>query len=153
MPRIDIAISGSRYSLKGSPSLAHVIMEAAQSVQHPTDANKTLWDARLERGPFTAPAWQDRLAESEFVRERTEQELLAEQEEIPVSPLGSGSDYTVMLQRLGVASTDMGYASTLSDAVYHYHSIYDSEAFQEKYADPGFHKHVRFVESFYRPLT
>jgi N-acetylated-alpha-linked acidic dipeptidase len=59
-----------------------------------------------------------------------------------VSPLGSGSDYTVFLQRLGVASSDSGFGFTPSDAIYHYHSIYDSQAWQERYGDPGFHRHV-----------
>lgn len=27
--------------------------------------------------------------------------------------------------------------------MYHYHSIYDSQHWQEAYADPGFEKHVR----------
>jgi N-acetylated-alpha-linked acidic dipeptidase len=35
-----------------------------------------------------------------------------------------------------------GFGSTRSDPVYHYHSVYDSERFQEIYADPGFVKHV-----------
>lgn len=120
-------------------------MEAAMSVKHPTDANRTLWDARLDRGPYIDPAWQDREDNNEAVEQKAEAELLAEQEHIPVFPLGSGSDYTVMLQRLGIASTDMGFRSTLSDAVYHYHSVYDSEAFQETYADPSFQKHVSCV--------
>ncbi|KAG8806404.1 hypothetical protein FRC18_006110 [Serendipita sp. 400] len=47
-----------------------------------------------------------------------------------------------MLQRLGIASTDMGFGTSLTDPVYHYHSIYDSQTYQEKYADPGFQKHV-----------
>lgn len=48
-------------------------------------------------------------------------------------PLGSGSDYTVMLQYLGIASTDMGYkAGGASSPVYHYHSNYDSFAWMEK---------------------
>lgn len=28
--------------------------------------------------------------------------------------------------------------------MYHYHSVYDSEKWQEHYVDPGFHRHVRF---------
>lgn len=35
-----------------------------------------------------------------------------------------------------------GFTSTRSDPVYHYHSVYDSERFQDVYADPGFVKHV-----------
>lgn len=37
---------------------------------------------------------------------------------------------------------DQSFTFTPSDAVYHYHSIYDSQQFQEVYADPGFHRHV-----------
>ena len=43
----------------------------------------------------------------------------------------------------------MGFGSTLSDAVYHYHSIYDTQTYQEKYADPTFEKHVSAFESDY----
>lgn len=42
-----------------------------------------------------------------------------------------------------VASMDQGFGGTLKDAPYHYHSIYDSQLWQEKYADPGFVRHVR----------
>jgi hypothetical protein len=35
-----------------------------------------------------------------------------------------------------------GFTSTRSDPVFHYHSVYDTERFQEIYADPGFVKHV-----------
>ncbi len=38
-----------------------------------------------------------------------------------------------------------GFVSTLSDPVYHYHSVYDSERWQEVYGDPGFVKHVRIA--------
>ena len=42
-----------------------------------------------------------------------------------------------------VASADSGgFRSTRSDPVFHYHSVFDSERFQEVYADPGFVKHV-----------
>lgn len=59
-----------------------------------------------------------------------------------VSALGSGSDYTVFLQRIGIASAQGGFGSTLSDPVYHYHSVFDSEPWQERFGDPGFHRHV-----------
>lgn len=81
---------------------------------------------------------------------------------VGVSPLGSGSDYTVFLQRSGVCSltfysedflirdkinqipcTNGGFGATLNDPVYHYHSIFDSERWQELWADPGFFRHVR----------
>ncbi|SNX85429.1 related to glutamate carboxypeptidase II [Melanopsichium pennsylvanicum] len=57
------------------------------------------------------------------------------------NPLGSGSDYTVFLQHLGIASTDLGYQRTSTDPVYMYHSNYDSFYWMDKFGDPGFHRH------------
>ncbi|KAG8822839.1 hypothetical protein FRC19_005139 [Serendipita sp. 401] len=139
---LDVSVAGSKYNLKGSPSLAHLIMNAAIAVPHPHNSSKTLWDARLEKGPFPLPSSVAGLDLSELVLEKLAEEQAIEQADIPVNPLGSGSDYTVMLQRLGIASTDMGFGTSLTDPVYHYHSIYDSQTYQEKYADPGFQKHV-----------
>ncbi len=59
-----------------------------------------------------------------------------------INPLGSGSDYTGFLAYLGVACTDMGYGGGPKDPPYHYHSIYDSQTWQDKYGDPGFYKHT-----------
>ncbi|EDR12349.1 uncharacterized protein LACBIDRAFT_245820, partial [Laccaria bicolor S238N-H82] len=81
-----------------------------------------------------------------------------------ILPLGSGSDFTVFLQRLGVRFSDEGFAFTPSDAIYHYHSIYDSQRWQEVYGDPGFHRHVavarhlglvglRLIDSIIVPLN
>lgn len=41
-----------------------------------------------------------------------------------------------------IASIDGGFSGTHSDAVYHYHSVYDSQQWQEQYADPTFARHV-----------
>jgi N-acetylated-alpha-linked acidic dipeptidase len=48
----------------------------------------------------------------------------------------------VVLIALQVASSNTGFGGAEGDAVYHYHSIFDSERWQEVYADPGFHRHV-----------
>lgn len=57
-----------------------------------------------------------------------------------VGPLGSGSDFSVFLQHLGIASSDIGYAFSPNngDAVYHYHSNYDSTYWMEQFGDPHF---------------
>lgn len=57
------------------------------------------------------------------------------------NPLGSGSDYTVFLQHLGVASTDLGYKRAAKDPVYMYHSNYDSFFWMDNFGDPGFRRH------------
>ncbi|WFD28208.1 glutamate carboxypeptidase II [Malassezia nana] len=58
-----------------------------------------------------------------------------------VAPLGSGSDYTVFLQHLGIPSTDVSFRRIDTDPVYHYHSNYDSFAWMDRFGDPGFHRH------------
>lgn len=44
-----------------------------------------------------------------------------------------------------VASLDQSFGRTLTDAVYHYHSIYDSLHWLEVYGDPTFERHVSFT--------
>ena len=140
---VDVSVAGSRWVVVGSPSLAHLMRRTSEDVPHPTKEGKTLWDAIGDKGPYKGllsslnntvdpGIWE--------VHMKEEEELKASQTK--VAPLGSGSDYTVFLQRLGVASSEHGFGFTLSDAVYHYHSVYDSQAWQERYGDPGFHRHV-----------
>ncbi|KAI0005160.1 hypothetical protein BJV74DRAFT_875682 [Russula compacta] len=132
---LDTAVSGSTFGARASPSLAHFIRKAAEDVPHPTDPKRTLWDATADRGQLSGK-YDD--ADSLGTEIETQGA-----DNVGIRPLGSGSDYTVFLQRLGVASMDSGgFGSTRSDPVYHYHSVYDSERFQEVYADPGFLKHV-----------
>src|SRR5437899_419584 len=54
--------------------------------------------------------------------------------DVPVGDLGSGSDYTVFLQHLGVPSTDV--SSTGSYGVYH--SVFDNFNWYKKFGDPDF---------------
>ena len=133
----DMSVSGSQWTAWGSPSLAHLIRRTAMDVPHPTEAGKTLWDARADEGPFYG--LETNISSLHDTRRHSGEQ---EEDGTGVLPLGSGSDYTVFLQHLGVASTDQGFARTTSDAVFHYHSCLDDERWQETYADPGFHKHV-----------
>lgn len=60
--------------------------------------------------------------------------------QIPI--LGSGSDYTVFLEHLGVPSFDLGFAcNPLTDPIYQYHLNYDSFYWMETFTDPGFVYH------------
>jgi N-acetylated-alpha-linked acidic dipeptidase len=133
---VDIAVSGSRWTAGASPSLAHLIRRTAQDVPHPTKPGTTLWDARDDDGPFAGVGDEEFMASYEASLKK----IQASDTGIP--PLGSGSDFTIFLQHLGVASMDQGFGYTPSDAAFHYHSVYDSQRWQEQYADPGFHRHV-----------
>lgn len=138
---LDVSVCGSRWNVAASPSLAHIIKQTALDIPHPTIAGKTLWDARDDSGPFV-DVYGNQTIDAEYLARYSEERRRSETSKTNISPLGSGSDYTVFLQRLGVASVDQGFGFTPSDAVYHYHSIYDSQAWQERYADPGFVRHV-----------
>jgi N-acetylated-alpha-linked acidic dipeptidase len=52
--------------------------------------------------------------------------------------LGSGSDYTVFLNFLGVPILDMSFNGPYGV----YHSIYDNHLWMEKFGDPGFVRHA-----------
>ena len=58
-------------------------------------------------------------------------------QDMPIEALGSGSDYSVFLEHLGVASLALGYGGEgESDGVYH--SRYDTFEHHSKFVDPGF---------------
>lgn len=58
-----------------------------------------------------------------------------------ISTMGSGSDFTAFQDFAGVPCIDMGFKNGPDDAVYHYHSNYDSFWWMENYGDPGFKYH------------
>ncbi|HUG39395.1 MAG TPA: transferrin receptor-like dimerization domain-containing protein [Longimicrobiales bacterium] len=56
--------------------------------------------------------------------------------DLPISPLGSGSDYTPFLQHLGIASLNLGFGGESGGGSYH--SQYDSFEHYTRFGDPGF---------------
>jgi len=85
-----------------SPSLAHLVRETAALVPHPTVAGSTLWDARNDRGKLYGNLSDEAIAQinTEMDAEFSGDELSS------IRPLGSGSDFTVFLQRIGVRLSD-----------------------------------------------
>jgi N-acetylated-alpha-linked acidic dipeptidase len=114
---IDVSVRGSRANFWGSPSLAHLIRDIAQSIPHPTESskNRSLWDARDDVGPFTGNltlingnvgsfgVGVEMDAGADFMDALVEREAMdADTRSTGVKALGSGSDFTVFLQRIGV---------------------------------------------------
>lgn len=58
-----------------------------------------------------------------------------------IRTMGSGSDFTAFQDFAGVPSIDMSFQGGPSDAIYHYHSNYDSIHWMEEYGDPGYRYH------------
>lgn len=61
---------------------------------------------------------------------------LMNRNDLRISALGSGSDYTPFLQHLGVASLNIGFGG--EDGGGSYHSIYDSFDHYTRFGDPNF---------------
>ncbi len=55
--------------------------------------------------------------------------------------LGSGSDYTVFLNFLGVPIADMSFTGPYGV----YHSVYDNHLWMQKFGDPGFARHAKMT--------
>jgi N-acetylated-alpha-linked acidic dipeptidase len=56
--------------------------------------------------------------------------------DLPIGPLGSGSDYSAFLQHLGVPSLNIGFGGE-GESAGSYHSIYDSFDHFTRFVDPG----------------
>ncbi|KAI9821145.1 MAG: hypothetical protein M1827_003879 [Pycnora praestabilis] len=63
-----------------------------------------------------------------------------------IATMGSGSDFTAFQDFAGIPSSDVSFAPGPGDAIYHYHSNYDSFDWMERFGDPGFHYHVTIAK-------
>ncbi|CUM65363.1 uncharacterized protein PRCAT00002999001 [Priceomyces carsonii] len=108
---LDSAVVGRFLSLSASPVLNELLLETAKELQYPKKGSGSLYD--------------------HFVKETKGK----------ISILGSGSDYTVYLEHLGIPSADIGFGPGKGDSIYQYHSNYDSYYWMSKFGDPGFVYH------------
>ena len=121
---VDEATHGSHFSPSASPLLFAALREAARDVADPADPKRSLADA-----------WR---ADAGFIGVMSYATAAGAPEELPVAVLGSGSDYTVFFNRIGVPSTDLVF-----DGPYGvYHSVYDTYRWMAEQGDPGFRYHA-----------
>src|SRR5579864_7311912 len=126
---MDVAVSGPKFGAASVPSLKQFLRDVAKAV--PAAKGGSVYDS-----------WQkDSQPGNESVQSPTEaigdgRRIPAAQSkaDVPVGDLGSGSDYTVFLQHLGVPSADV--SSTGSYGVYH--SAFDNFNWFKKFGDPDF---------------
>lgn len=123
---MDVAVSGKKFGASGVPTLKEFIREIAKAV--PSPEGGTVYDAWKKTSQPSA--------ESNHPQETStfRPPPAAMQNDVPVGDLGSGSDYTVFLQHLGVPSTDI----TSSGDYGVYHSAFDNFAWFKKFGDPDF---------------
>lgn len=121
---VDSSTSGPDFTASAVPSLNRLILEAAQTVVDP------------ERSVPIASAWRE-----SHSRERGSLPSGAGDQMVN-NRLGSGSDYTVFLNFIGVPVVDMAF-----DGPYGvYHSMYDNHQWVSRIGDPGFRYHVAMAK-------
>jgi N-acetylated-alpha-linked acidic dipeptidase len=107
----------------GSHALESLINSVARDVQDP-EANVSVWK---------------RLQAAEIKNEKSAEKRneLRSRGDLRINPLGSGTDFTVFLHHLGIATLDLGYGGEDDDAGI-YHSIYDDFYWYTHFSDTKF---------------
>jgi N-acetylated-alpha-linked acidic dipeptidase len=121
---MDVAVAGKKFGASGVPTLKEFIREIAKAV--PSPAGGTVYDEWKKTSQPSA----DGVHENNTLRPPP----AAPHSDVPVGDLGSGSDYTVFLQHLGVPSTDVSSSGDYGV----YHSVFDNFAWFKKFGDPDF---------------
>jgi N-acetylated-alpha-linked acidic dipeptidase len=126
---VDSATSGPDFNAAGVPALNRVLFELARDVRDPGTGKSLLevWEARRKA---------DRSSEA------TSGVTTAEGDGLVGNRLGSGSDYTVFLNYLGVPVADLAFTGPYGV----YHSMYDSFTWMKKFGDPSFRYHAAMAE-------
>jgi N-acetylated-alpha-linked acidic dipeptidase len=125
---MDVGVSGPKFGAASVPSLKQFLRDVAKAV--PAAKGGTVYESWQKTSQTSSEA-----ANPQETSTSTYRPPAAEAKaDVPVGDLGSGSDYTVFLQHLGVPSTDIG--STGSYGVYH--SAFDNFNWFKKFGDPDF---------------
>jgi N-acetylated-alpha-linked acidic dipeptidase len=115
-------------SLGGSHSLQRLMNEVAEATSDP-----------LLEVPVT-----DRLRAKLRLSADKDDQHEAQAPELPIAPLGSGSDYSPFLQHLGIASLNTSFGGEGPSGSYH--TLYDTYAHYTRFRDPGLRYGVALAE-------
>ena len=122
---VDSAASGPHFTAAAVPSLNRLIADVAAVVRDPRTGT-----------PVAAVSRARRDAERGSLSAADETSALVN------NRLGSGSDYTVFLNHLGIPVADLSF-----DGPYGvYHSVYDNHRWVSQIGDPGFRYHVAMTQ-------
>jgi N-acetylated-alpha-linked acidic dipeptidase len=110
------------FNASGSHTLERFVNDVARAVPDP-QGKGSVWDALQAR-------------RNQQARSEEERRALRERADIRIGALGSGSDYTVFIDHLGIASLNLGFGGEAGGGIYH--SIYDSFAWYTRFSDTTF---------------
>lgn len=119
---IDAPVSGSDFRASAVPSLDKFIMGVTRSVKDP------------KSGMSVFDAWYARQNKEAFGKNP----VVPDTATTRLGRLGSGSDYTVFLDHLGIPAFDFGFGGPYGV----YHSVLDDFYWMEHWGDPTFEYHA-----------
>ena len=114
----------------GSHSLQTMVNQVTRGIDDP-ETGVSL-DARLRAALRVQGASRNATVDDETMAKTATSDA-----DLPLDALGSGSDYTVFLEHLGIASLDLGFQGEGGGGG-QYHSLYDSYDYYSRFGDPGF---------------
>lgn len=133
----DMAVSGPKFGAAAVPSLKQFVRDVAKAVPDPSGGTVyENWKALSTAGALKTDGRETSTS--------TYRPPLAASSDVPVSDLGSGSDYSVFLQHLGIAATDVGSVGDFGQ----YHSAFDNFASFTKFSDPTFAHEQKMARVF-----
>jgi N-acetylated-alpha-linked acidic dipeptidase len=126
---VDVAVSGPKFGASSVPSLKQFLRDVTKAV--PSPKGGTVYEAWEKGDQTSAPLTQ---SPGEAVGDLRRKPVAPSNGDVPVGDLGSGSDYSVFQQHLGVPSTDISSSGPYGV----YHSAFDNFAWFKKFGDPDF---------------
>ncbi len=125
-------------SAGGSHSLQHLVNQVAAGVTDP----ETKVSVQARQRAFV-DVHADEPGAS--VGLKADAKLAGTDRDIPIAPLGSGSDYSAFLEHLGIATLDLGFGGEANQGGI-YHSRYDSYDHFIRFGDPTFEYEVALAK-------
>ncbi|HYL93244.1 MAG TPA: M28 family metallopeptidase, partial [Alphaproteobacteria bacterium] len=116
---LDAAVSGQNFNASAVPSLKGFVREVTKQVPSP-------------KGGTVYEVWKENRQSDRGPQNRTPNARV--ENDVPVGDLGSGSDYSVFIQHMGIPSADMNSSGPYGV----YHSVFDNFAWFKKFGDPTF---------------
>jgi N-acetylated-alpha-linked acidic dipeptidase len=141
MLNADSAVAGTDLDLEGIPSLRDLALDAAGSItdvrsgrplrQLWVEKRRTAWAANAPLDTLD-PLW-DPISPASVLDPPPPRRFTPQ-----MDWLGSGSDYTVFVDHLGVPALDVEFSGRYGV----YHSVYDNFTWMERFGDPEFLTHA-----------
>lgn len=123
---LDSSVTGASLQVSGSPSLRDLVRGAAAEVPEPI------------KGKSVGESWERELQTTWAKTQPIDLSEPAAPFEPHLGPLGSGSDYTVFLDHLGIPSLTFSFSGKYGV----YHSMYDNLHWMDAFGDPQFVYHA-----------